>query len=337
MSGSGFKLKQSLRRFVPQGLYLRAAAMWRLRGELPWVLKAFRNHGIPGMLFHFGVAPGDDLLCTAMFRELSSRSCNNIWLMSGHPQIFSGNADLAQVVPPDDRFRDYAAIWGVPFQLLEYAKYDRERDISPPPPRHIIAELCFRAGIQGRVELRPYFHLTAAEKEKGVWACGLIAIQSSGLGAKWPMQNKQWFPERFQAVVNGLKSEFKFVQLGSLNDPVLDGVMDLRGKTSIRETAAVLASSRLYIGNAGFLMHLARAVECPAVIIYGGREAPWQTGYACNENLYSAVPCAPCWLWNTCDHGRVCMENISAAAVVHAVRKIAGRTSGPLPEEQVEI
>jgi len=114
------------------------------------------------------------------------------------------------------------------------------------------------------------------------------------------------------------------------SDPLLADVIDLRGKTNIRESAAVLANCRLLIGTVGFLMHLARATECPAVIIFGGREAPWQSGYGCNTNLYSAVPCAPCWLWNKCDHNRLCMENITAQEVILAAEQITSRERNPL-------
>jgi ADP-heptose:LPS heptosyltransferase len=77
-------------------------------------------------------------------------------------------------------------------------------------------------------------------------------------------------------------------------------------------------------------MHLARAVECPSVIIFGGREAPWQSGYTCNTNLYTAEPCAPCWLWNKCDYNRICMDKITAADVILAVDKTASQPRNSL-------
>ena len=110
--------------------------------------------------------------------------------------------------------------------------------------------------------------------------------------------------ERFQEVVDALAGEMEFIQLGSTDDPPLQHARDLRGATGISEAAAILYHARLYVGTVGFLMHVARAVECPSVIVFGGREAPWQSGYVCNRNIYSAVPCAPCWRSNTCDFDR---------------------------------
>ena len=90
---------------------------------------------------------------------------------------------------------------------------------------------------------------------------------------------------------------------------------DLRGKTTLRESAAILSRSLAFVGQVGFLMHLARAVECRAVILYGGREHPSQSGYSCNENLYSEVGCSPCWRLNSCPYDKECMRRISAADV----------------------
>ena len=53
--------------------------------------------------------------------------------------------------------------------------------------------------------------------------------------------------------------------------PPLKGALDLRGKTGLREAAAILSNSLVFIGQVGFLMHLARAVDCRSVIVYGGQ------------------------------------------------------------------
>jgi ADP-heptose:LPS heptosyltransferase len=185
--------------------------------------------------------------------------------------------------------------------------------------------------------LRPYLNLTSKEKSEGAWAKDRIVIQSSGMAGRFPMRNKQWFPERFQAVVDQLRNDFEFVQLGSTSDPALENVTDLRGKTTIRQTAGILHNARLYIGIAGFPMHLARAVECPGVIVYGGREAPWQTGYSCNINLYTALSCSPCWRWNTCDIGHKCMTDISADHVVQAAKELVERPRNSLAVDTYDI
>jgi len=213
-----------------------------------------------------------------------------------------------------------------------------EMDYPDNPPRHIIAMMCERAGIHGTVALRPYICLTDGERRAGkLGGRPQIVMQTSNLGARYPMRNKLWPHERFQLVADALNRDFEIIQLGLAGDPPLHGAMDLRGKTTVREAAAILASSRLFLGLVTGMMHLARAVDCRSVIIYGGREEPRQSGYGANENLYWAGACAPCWLRNECDFERVCMTEIMPEQVIAAARRQADRYGAPLPIDHTTI
>jgi ADP-heptose:LPS heptosyltransferase len=134
------------------------------------------------------------------------------------------------------------------------------------------------------------------------------------------MPNKEWYPERFADVSRRLMKEHRVVQVGSACDPPLPCHLDCRGKTSLEQTTALLSVASLFIGQVGFLMHLARAVDCPAVIVYGGREAPQLTGYDCNVNLFTDMHCSPCWRHWTCEYDRKCMAEIMVDHVIEGVR-----------------
>ena len=301
---------------------------------------------LPKVLLYFGFAPGDDLLCTAVMRELRRRGQGGLMMISDHSELFIGNEDPAYVRPlwrryyPDQSTasicRRFVRIWGGQFTRPEYAPPDGA-DGRIQPSRHVISEMCAKAGITGSVSIRPYLTLYEEEISSGSWAKDRIVIQSSGLNARHPARNKQWYPERFQSVVGALHGKVEFVQLGSRDDPPLQNTRDLRGATTMRESAAILYHARLHVGIEGFLMHLARSVECPSVIVFGGRVAPRQLGYICNFNLYSTVPCAPCWLTDTCEFDRKCMRELSVADVVSAIRWMLDKPRGPLAVETVEI
>jgi len=324
-------------RVLPTQVYGGVRAIWHWILAFGIGLRFVATSGLPRMLICFGTSPGDNLLCTAVLRELRKRNRGKLGMISNFPELFEVTNDAMSVSPLwGDLYRKFARIWRRDFRLVHYLMGAAE-DRSIPPKRHVIAELCARAGILGPVALRPYLLLTDKEKTLAAWAKGCIAIQSSGLDSMFPMRNKQWYPERFQAVVNALHREFDFIQLGSAANPTLENVKDMRGITSIRESAAILHHARLYVGNAGFLMHLARAVECPSVIVYGGREAPWQTGYMCNTNLYTALPCAPCWRWNTCDFDRMCMKEIKVEDVIFEIRELMRKPRNPLAIETTVI
>jgi hypothetical protein len=311
--------------------------------SLGWIATRTR---LPSVLLFFGLTPGDDLLCTAVLRELRNRGGDGLLMISNHSELFMGNEDVQYIRPAGSGYDNYgstvpiyqkfAKLCGGDFRMPLYGPFDG-KDQTEPPSRHIIADMCANARIAGSISIRPYLLLTEQEKSHAAWAAGRIVIQSSGMAARAPMRNKQWFAERFQGVIDALRDEYEFIQLGSAIDPALEHVEDLLGGTSIRESAAILHQARLYVGTVGFLMHLARAVECPGVIVYGGREAPWQSGYISNFNLYSALPCAPCWRWNSCDFDRKCMTDISVIDVVSAIRQMMSRPRAPLAVETVEI
>ena len=306
----------------------------------PWVAGELRRRGVPRHLVYFyGETPGDDLMCTVVLREMRKRGRRGVWMMTRFPELFAGNPDPDKVVPFDDRYERLVSWVGGRAWYAHYGGHDHVADQSPIPQRHIIALMCQACGISGPVTLRPYLSLSVAERAGGRLAPKQIALHSSGMSAYSAMKNKEWFPERLQGVVRALRGEYTLVQLGSPQDPPLDGCLDLRGKTSIRESAAILANSTLFLGQVGFLMHLTRAVDRPAVIVYGGREMPWQSGYSCNTNLYTELYCSPCWRWNACHNPveRDCMRRIDVDAVVSAVHERAARADEPLVEDTDDI
>jgi hypothetical protein len=302
-----------------------------------WATAELVRRGRPRHVVRFyGDTPGDDLMCTAVLREMRRRGYRSIWMMSRFPELFEGNPDVDRVVPHDERYERYAQWMGGRSWYVHYGGHDHERDQSPIPHQHIIASMCASCEITGDVTLRPYLHLTDEERAAGRLAPRQLVLHSSGLSAHSAMQNKEWIAGRMQQVVDALRDEYTIVQLGAPTDPALDGCIDLRGRTNMRQSAAIIAGSVLTVAQVGFLMHLTRAVDRPAVIIYGGREQPWQTGYSCNTNLFTSLPCAPCWRWNRCGNSveRECMHRISADDVVRAVRERAARADEPLVEDR---
>lgn len=297
-----------------------------------WGVRALQHYGIPDTIIYFMGGIGDHLNCTVVARELKRHGCEgSIWMCSDHPGLFEHNPDIDRVVPDDIRFVRYTEILQKTAITPEYSPFIEKEQRTRPPDGHILSLMCRTSGITGDVTLRPYVYLTDAEKAAGKLSARQVAIQSSGMAAKYTITEKQWYPERFQEVVDRLQGTFDFIQLGSSSDPPLQGAADLRGKTTVRETAAIVSQSRAFVGQIGFLMHLARAVDCPGVIVYGGRELPSQSGYSANENLYTPLPCSPCWKVESCHLGRACMDGITAADVCAAIERQAERFGAPLP------
>lgn len=301
-----------------------------------WGARELARRGRPDVALAFLGGLGDELFCTVPLLEWQRRSAHNLWLRTRAPELFAHLDRGVRVLPDDPRYEHLAARLGRPFRYLSYSRYDPALDRDEPPARHVIAEVCARAGLTGTVTLRPHWHVSDEERAAAAALRDHVAIQTSTLDAHVPMHNKQWPADRFQAVVDAFPHS-KFVQLGSRHDPPLRGVTDLRGRTSLRESGAILHTARAFVGLVGFLMHLARAVECPAVIVYGGRETPELTGYPCNLNLTRRPSCAPCWQRSLCVHARICMDDLPASAAISALESLLARPRGPLDAAEARL
>lgn len=284
--------------------------------------------GLPQRSLVFGpLSLGDDLLCTAVLREARRRGTPFV-MFTARPELFAGNSDPIAVHPIDEHYFELLRRAGRVLIKPYYVATDSanpQRDLLPP--RHIIAEMCRLAGLTGEISLRPYLTLTEAERTAAPRLLRQIAIQSSGLSAAIPYATKEWGAQRFAEVAHHLSADFALVQLGTLRDPLLPGVaLDMRGKTTLREAAAIQATSLCFVGLEGFLAHLARAVDCPSIIIHGGRAPAGIFDYAANVNLYGRPDCSPCGLRTGCPYDLECMSAIKPEHVISATRHLARRS-----------
>ncbi len=103
----------------------------------------------------------------------------------------------------------------------------------------------------------------------------------------------------------------------------LDGVpaLNLAGRTSIRDLIAIFPECAVAFGPDSGPMHIAAAVGCPVVSLWGAtaaeRSAPW--GFA-DLAISGAIPCHPCYL-RQCPVGRECMRRISPEDVTANLRR----------------
>jgi hypothetical protein len=261
---------------------------------------------------------GDSLLFNAVVHALGEQNRRRYLIGTSHPEIYAGNR-YALVLPFCQRAnyklgRFFAPVVGLKAHHIDYY-YE-----GHPPKRHILSLLSDRVGLHRSIQ-RPEIFLSAEEKAKQLLpetGSRWVAIQSTGL-TRWT-DNKNWGVERFREVVQLLQDRVSIVQLGAENDPSLGADLELQGKLPIRDVFVALRQCQVFIGQVGFLMHAAAAVRLPSVIVYGGFEATWQSGYEQNINLYSDVECAPCWLETKCPHDKKCMslitpERVAAEAV----------------------
>jgi ADP-heptose:LPS heptosyltransferase len=129
-------------------------------------------------------------------------------------------------------------------------------------------------------------------------------------GGKKDFTAKWWNPAEFQKVVEHFEGRIRFVQCGEQGHwhPRLAGVVDLVGKTNLREFVRLMYHADGVLCPVTFAMHLAAAVETkpgrprrrPCVVIAGGREPPHWEAYPHHQFIHTigALPCCSdggCW------------------------------------------
>jgi len=129
-------------------------------------------------------------------------------------------------------------------------------------------------------------------------------------GGKYDITIKWWQHERYQEVINHFRGKIQFVQVGEYGHyhPKLDGVIDLRGQTTLRELIRLVYHAQGVLCSITGLMHLAAAVETrpdrpklrPCVVIAGGREPAYWEAYPGHQFIHTngALSCCDnggCW------------------------------------------
>ena len=120
----------------------------------------------------------------------------------------------------------------------------------------------------------------------------------------------------WQVVVTGIEKDRDRAR--PLLEFLGDCAIDLIGKTSLSELAALIADARLVLTNNTSTMHIADATNTPAVILFAGTELErqWQPRFAPVKLLRRPTVCSPCYAF-TCPYELECLD-ISPGAVVAA-------------------
>lgn len=179
-------------------------------------------------------------------------------------------------------------------------------------------------------------------------AAAVSMLESFGLGAgdsyiavacRAVAESRRWGVDNYRALTERLVLELgvKVVLVGGPDDQVdaeriagsfEDGkVVMLAGKTSLRESAAVLSRAIGFVGNDSGPAHLAASVGCP-ILVLSGADDPRETSPISNRKRLvrlAHLDCIGC-VKNKCPLGgesfMACMKGISVDAVMQATREL---------------
>ena len=179
--------------------------------------------------------------------------------------------------------------------------------------------------------------------EAAVQRAGLLLAPLSGVpflviftGAS--IAERRWGGERFAGVARRLAAAgIPVVVVGGEGDAiegehVLQGLgagLNLAGRTSLAETAAVIARSALLLSGDSGVLHLGVGLGIPTVSLFGpGIQAKWGPRGEGDVVLNKGCDCSPCTLFGTtppCPTRARCLSEITVEEVVAAVEELLCR------------
>lgn len=142
---------------------------------------------------------------------------------------------------------------------------------------------------------------------------------------------KCWLPERFKEVTKRLleNPKVRVVYFGDpagvslVNDICVNmpkSVINLAGKTSLRELISLIQKCQVFLTNDSGPMHIAAALKTPLVALFGSTSDVKTGPYEFGKVIHKHVECSPCYK-RVCPIDFRCMKRIEADEVYEAIKK----------------
>ena len=186
-------------------------------------------------------------------------------------------------------------------------------------------------------------HLTVTEKARAdevLRAATGMPLVAVSVGTK--VQSKDWGRENWRALLSGIARIYPGHALALSGAPEESDasefaaagwrqagggpVANLCGVLTPRQSAAVFAKARVFIGHDSGPMHLAAAVQTPCVAIFAARNKPrvWFPYGRQHRVIYHQTECWGCGLETCVVERKRCLTSITVEEVLREVRAVLG-------------
>ena len=267
---------------------------------------------------------GDIALSTPIFKELKIRYpasriialCRN----EKDTQVLKGNPylDALRILNPYYRglYKILEAVGIVKILYTDYARLRPSFSYKIKAP-DIIAEMIGISLSDNTIQLY------LSEEEEANAKATLAAFRNPVILniTSVTSTNQMWPVEEWNKLVAAMP-DCTFIQLGLPREERVEGSVDMRGKTSIRESMALVKYAAGFAGVVSFLSHVTNAFNTRGVVLFGPSSiAVW--GHANNINVSRHLPCSNClaWLRVKCPYGKPCMRRITVQQVKEAIHQ----------------
>jgi heptosyltransferase-3 len=188
------------------------------------------------------------------------------------------------------------------------------------------------------------FDLALSDREHrvAVEALGPVAdgrpLLAASIGTKWDVN--EWEDANWAALLTRLGTklpEWGLALLGGADERMRSEALlanwsgsrvNLCGRLSVRESAALLARARVYLGHDSGPMHLAAAVGTPCVAVFSSRNLPGEWFPYGNRHrvLYHPISCQGCRLDVCIERAKACIRSITVEEVERNTLEILNQT-----------
>lgn len=152
--------------------------------------------------------------------------------------------------------------------------------------------------------------------------------QKHWIKERWVELSGRIFDElRMEVVLLGGKEDIPEASLIAEGNP---HILDLTGKTSLQEAAAMIQRSCLLFGVDTGLTHMGIALDVPTIALFGATRPYLDTTGTSGIVLYHSLECSPCRRSPSCDDDFTCMKAITVDEVMDTTRKTLSQR-GPVP------
>lgn len=222
-----------------------------------------------------------------------------------------------------------------------------ELTISAPYPgeQHEIFRNLGLAALVGCTQLFPRleFPLSAEDHAEAATLLRELAVNEDTLlvgihpGSRSPA--RRWPSEYFAAVADELVQRFgaRILVTGGPNEQdIAQAVIErmqtqavnLAGRTSFGGLAALISRLHLFVSNDSGPVHIACAVRCPSVTVFGPAE--YERWAALDQSLHPTVrhpvECSPCSYWD-CPIDHRCLRWLTPAMVMNVAERLVYETT----------
>lgn len=291
------------------------------------------------ILFRLGNTLGDNVVITGIINQLVNKIDNEIVLFTKFPEVFYNNKKIYKIYDIKNK-----NIFPIILKLLEgnfvyemhldFGKYndimDKLRAENTPLKNRnekIHISQCIAGKLNKKIgvkNLKNEFFFT--EDEKFNYEKKFEKIINNKFTLVQPFSKagfskiRNWEFNKYQKLIDIYK--LNWVQVGLKDEKALNGVVNLLGKTSIRELFFLVYKCNFILSNDGALNHIANCFDKKSFVIMSGYTHEEYIKYD-NTTLITRVPqieCAPCYLKTSCPKERkFCTEDIKVEDVLKVI------------------